>query len=131
MFDKKNKEQSLLEELRETCVQINSLKTEINRIEKLTNIPFSWSVNFNYSPNNQKELANVLIKIFNGQTNIKDLQKIYRHEEEYIRNLAESMMAACDVINNYDSLIIKLNKMEREKRKLEEKLGISTLKQGE
>ena len=38
------------------------------------------------------------------------------------------MMAACDVINNYDSLIIKLNKMEREKRKLEEKLGISTLK---
>lgn len=128
MFDKKNKEQSLLEELRETCVQINSLKTEINRIEKLTNIPFSWSVNFNYSPNNQKELANVLIKIFNGQTNIKDLQKICCHEEEYIRNLAESMMAACDVINNYDSLIIKLNKMEREKRKLEEKLGISTLK---
>lgn len=128
MFDKKNKEQSLLEELRETCVQINSLKTEINRIEKLPNIPFSWSVNFNYSPNNQKELANVLIKIFNGQTNIKDLQKICRHEEEYIRNLAESMMAACDVINNYDSLIIKLNKMEREKRKLEEKLGISTLK---
>ncbi len=128
MFDKKNKEQSLLEELRETCVQINSLKTEINRIEKLPNIPFSWSVNFNYSPNNQKELANVLIKIFNGQANIKDLQKICRHEEEYIRNLAESMMAACDVINNYDSLIIKLNKMEREKRKLEEKLGISTLK---
>lgn len=127
MFDKKNKEQSLLEELRETCVQINSLKTEINRIEKLPNIPFSWSVNFNYSPNNQKELANVLIKIFNGQANIKDLQKICRHEEEYIRNLAESMMAACDVINNYDSLIIKLNKMEREKRKLEEKLGISTL----
>lgn len=128
MFDKKNKEQSLLEELRETCVQINSLKTEINRIEKLPNIPFSWSVNFNYSPNNQKELANVLIKIFNGQANIKDLQKICRHEEGYIRNLAESMMAACDVINNYDSLIIKLNKMEREKRKLEEKLGISTLK---
>lgn len=128
MFDKKNKEQSLLEELRETCVQINSLKTEINRIEKLPNIPFSWSVNFNYSPNNQKELANVLIKIFNGQANIKDLQKICCHEEEYIRNLAESMMAACDVINNYDSLIIKLNKMEREKRKLEEKLGISTLK---
>lgn len=128
MFDKKNKEQSLLEELRETCVQINSLKTEINRIEKLPNIPFSWSVNFNYSPNNQKESANVLIKIFNGQANIKDLQKICRHEEEYIRNLAESMMAACDVINNYDSLIIKLNKMEREKRKLEEKLGISTLK---
>jgi hypothetical protein len=128
MFDKKNKEQSLLEELKETCVQINSLKTEINRIEKLPNIPFSWSVNFNYSPNNQKELANVLIKIFNGQANIKDLQKICRHEEEYIRNLAESMMAACDVINNYDSLIIKLNKMEREKRKLEEKLGISTLK---
>lgn len=128
MFDKKNKEQSLLEELRETCVQINSLKTEINRIEKLPNIPFSWSVNFNYSPNNQKELANVSIKIFNGQANIKDLQKICRHEEEYIRNLAESMMAACDVINNYDSLIIKLNKMEREKRKLEEKLGISTLK---
>lgn len=128
MFDKKNKEQSLLEELRETCVQINNLKTEINRIEKLPNIPFSWSVNFNYSPNNQKELANVLIKIFNGQANIKDLQKICRHEEEYIRNLAESMMAACDVINNYDSLIIKLNKMEREKRKLEEKLGISTLK---
>lgn len=85
-------------------------------------------MNFNYSPNNQKELANVLIKIFNGQANIKDLQKICRHEEEYIRNLAESMMAACDVINNYDSLIIKLNKMEREKRKLEEKLGISTLK---
>lgn len=128
MFDKKNKEQSLLEELKETCVQINSLKTEINRIEKLPNIPFSWSVNFNYSPNNQKELANVLIKIFNGQANIKDLQKICLHEEEYIRNLAESMMAACDVINNYDSLIIKLNKMEREKRKLEEKLGISTLK---
>lgn len=128
MFDKKNKEQSLLEELRETCVQINSLKTEINRIEKLPNIPFSWSVNFNYSPNNQKESANVLIKIFNGQANIKDLQKICRHEEEYIRNLAESMMAACDVINNYDSLIIKLNKMERKKRKLEEKLGISTLK---
>lgn len=128
MFDKKNKEQSLLEELRETCVQINSLKTEINRIEKLPNIPFSWSVNFNYSPNNQKELANVLIKIFHEQANIKDLQKICRHEEEYIRNLAESMMAACDVINNYDSLIIKLNKMEREKRKLEEKLGISTLK---
>lgn len=127
MFDKKNKEQSLLEELRETCVQINSLKTEINRIEKLPNIPFSWSVNFNYSPNNQKELANVLIKIFNGQANIKDLQKICRHEEEYIRNLAESMMAACDVINNYDSLIIKLNKMERQKRKIEEELGISTL----
>lgn len=63
-----------------------------------------------------------------GKANIKDLQKICRHEEEYIRNLAESMMAACDVINNYDSLIIKLNKMEREKRKLEEKLGISTLK---
>lgn len=127
MFDKKNKEQSLLEELRDTCTQINNLKTEINKIEKLPEIPFSWSVNFNYSPNNQKELANVLIKIFNGQANIKDLQKICRHEEEYIRNLAESMMAACDVINNYDSLIIKLNKMEREKRKVEEELGISTL----
>lgn len=37
------------------------------------------------------------------------------------------MMAACDVINNYDSLINKLNKMKREKRKLEEELGISTL----
>lgn len=37
------------------------------------------------------------------------------------------MIAACDVINNYDSLISKLNKMEREKRKLEEELGISTL----
>jgi hypothetical protein len=127
MFDKRNKEQSLLEELRETCVQINSLKTEINRIEKLPNIPISWRVNFNYLPNNQEELANTLIKIFNGQANIKDLQKICRHEKEYIRNLAESMMAACDVINNYDSLINKLNKMEREKRKLEEKLGISTL----
>ena len=127
MFDKKNKEQSLLEELRETCVQINSLKTEINRIEKLPNIPFSWSVNFNYSPNNQKELANVLIKIFNGQANIKDLQKICHHEKEYIRDLAKSMITACDVINNYDSLIIKLNKMERQKRKIEEELGISTL----
>lgn len=127
MFDKKNKEQSLLEELRETCVQINSLKTEINKIEKLPNIPFSWSVNFNYSPNNQKELSNTLVKIFNGQANIKDLQKICRHEEEYIRNLAKSMIAACDVINNYDSLISKLNKMEREKRKLEEELRISTL----
>lgn len=127
MFDKKNKEQSLLEELRETCVQINSLKTEINKIEKLPQIPISWRMTFNYLPDNQKELANTLIKIFNGQANIKDLQKICRHEEEYIRNLAESMMAACDVINNYDSLIIKLNKMERQKRKIEGELGISTL----
>ena len=76
MFDKKNKEQSLLEELRETCVQINSLKTEINRIEKLPKIPVSWRIDFNYLPDNQKELANTLIKIFNGQANIKDLQKI-------------------------------------------------------
>lgn len=82
---------------------------------------------FNYLPDNQKELANTLIKIFNGQANIKDLQKICCHEEEYIRNLTESMMAACDVINNYDSLMIKLNKMERQKRKIEEELGISTL----
>lgn len=127
MFDKKNKEQSLLEELRETCVQINSLKTEINRIEKLPKIPISWRVDFNYLPNNQQELSNTLVKIFNGQANIKDLQKICRHEEEYIRNLAKSMIAACDVINSYDSLISKLNKMEREKRKLEEELRISTL----
>ena len=127
MFDKKNKEQSLLEELRETCVQINSLKTEINRIEKLPKIPISWRVDFNYLPNNQQELSNTLVKIFNGQANIKDLQKICRHEEEYIRNLAKSMIAACDVINNYDSLISKLNKMEREKRKLEEELRISTV----
>lgn len=127
MFDKKNKEQSLLEELRETCTQINNLKTEINKIEKLPEIPISWRWDFNYLPNNQKELSNTLVMIFNGQANIKDLQKICRHEEEYIRNLAKSMIAACDVINNYDSLISKLNKMEREKRKLEEELRISTL----
>lgn len=127
MFDKKNKEQSLLEELRDTCTQINNLKTEINKIEKLPEIPISWRWDFNYLPNNQKELSNTLVKIFNGQANIKDLQKICRHEEEYIRNLAKSMIAACDVINNYDSLISKLNKMEREKRKLEEELRISTL----
>lgn len=127
MFDKKNKEQSLLEELRDTCTQINNLKTEINKIEKLPEIPISWRWNFNYLPNNQKELSNTLVKIFNGQANIKDLQKICRHEEEYIRNLAKSMIAACDVINNYDSLISKLNKMEREKRKLEEELRISTV----
>lgn len=127
MFDKKNKEQSLLEELRDTCTQINNLKTEINKIEKLPEIPISWRWDFNYLPNNQKELSNTLVMIFNGQANIKDLQKICRHEEEYIRNLAKSMIAACDVINNYDSLISKLNKMEREKRKLEEELRISTL----
>lgn len=127
MFNKNDKERFLLEELRDTCTQINNLKTEINKIEKLPEIPISWSVNFNYSPNNQKELANVLIKIFNGQANIKDLQKICHHEKEYIRDLAKSMITACDVINNYDSLISKLNKMEREKRKVEEKLGISTL----
>lgn len=127
MFDKKNKEQSLLEELRGTCTQINNLKTEINKIEKLPEIPISWRWDFNYLPNNQKELSNTLVKIFNGQANIKDLQKICRHEEEYIRNLAKSMIAACDVINNYDSLISKLNKMEREKRKLEEELRISTV----
>ncbi len=127
MFNKNDKERSLLEELRDTCTQINNLKTEINKIEKLPEIPISWSVNFNYSPNNQKELANVLIKIFNGQANIKDLQKICHHEKEYIRDLAKSMITACDVINNYDSLIIKLNKMERQKRKIEEELGISTL----
>lgn len=127
MFNKNDKEQSLLEELRDTCTQINNLKVEINKIEKLPKIPISWRRDFNYLPNNQKELANVLIKIFNGKANIKDLQKICRNEEEYIRNLAKSMMTACDVINNYDSLISKLNKMEREKRKLEEELGISTL----
>ena len=127
MFNKNDKERSLLEELRDTCTQINNLKTEINKIEKLPEIPISWSVNFNYSPNNQKELVNVLIKIFNGQANIKDLQKICHHEKEYIRDLAKSMITACDVINNYDSLIIKLNKMERQKRKIEEELGISTL----
>lgn len=127
MFDKKNKEQSLLEELRDTCTQINNLKTEINKIEKLPEIPISWRWDFNYLPNNQKELSNTLVMIFNGQANIKDLQKICRHEEEYIRNLAKSMIAACDVIDNYDSLISKLNKMEREKRKLEEELRISTL----
>lgn len=127
MFNKNDKERSLLEELRDTCTQINNLKTEINKIEKLPEIPISWSVNFNYSPNNQKELANVSIKIFNGQANIKDLQKICHHEKEYIRDLAKSMITACDVINNYDSLIIKLNKMERQKRKIEEELGISTL----
>lgn len=127
MFNKNDKERSLLEELRDTCTQINNLKTEINKIEKLPEIPISWSVNFNYSPNNKKELANVLIKIFNGQANIKDLQKICHHEKEYIRDLAKSMITACDVINNYDSLIIKLNKMERQKRKIEEELGISTL----
>lgn len=127
MFNKNDKERSLLEELRDTCTQINNLKTEINKIEKLPKIPISWRMDFNYLPNNQKELANVLIKIFNGKANIKDLQKICRNEEEYIRNLAKSMIVACDVINNYDSLISKLNKMEREKRKLEEKLGISTL----
>lgn len=127
MFNKNDKEQSLLEGLRDTCTQINNLKVEINKIEKLPKIPISWRRDFNYLPNNQKELANVLIKIFNGKANIKDLQKICRHEEEYIRNLAKSMIAACDVINNYDSLISKLNKMEREKRKLEEELGISTL----
>lgn len=127
MFNKNDKEQSLLEGLRDTCTQINNLKVEINKIEKLPKIPISWRRDFNYLPNNQKELANVLIKIFNGKANIKELQKICRHEEEYIRNLAKSMIAACDVINNYDSLISKLNKMEREKRKLEEELGISTL----
>lgn len=127
MFNKNDKERFLLEELRNTCTQINNLKTEINKIEKLPEIPISWRWDFNYLPNNQKELSNTLVKIFNGQANIKDLQKICRHEEEYIRNLAKSMIAACDVINNYDSLISKLNKMEREKRKLEEELRISTL----
>lgn len=127
MFNKNDKERFLLEELRNICTQINNLKTEINKIEKLPEIPISWRWDFNYLPNNQKELSNTLVKIFNGQANIKDLQKICRHEEEYIRNLAKSMIAACDVINNYDSLISKLNKMEREKRKLEEELRISTL----
>lgn len=108
MFNKNDKERSLLEELRDTCTQINNLKTEINKIEKLPEIPISWSVNFNYSPNNQKELANVLIKIFNGQANIKDLQKICHHEKEYIRDLAKSMITACDVINNYDSYLVHL-----------------------
>lgn len=127
MFNKNDKEQSLLEELRDTCTQINNLKVEINKIEKLPQIPISWREYFNYLPDNQKELSNTLVKIFNGQANIKDLQKICRHEKEYIRDLGKSMIAACDVINNYDSLISKLNKMEREKRKLEEELGISTV----
>lgn len=64
MFNKNDKEQSLLEELRDICTQINNLKVEINKIEKLPKIPISWREYFNYLPDNQKRVIKYVGKDF-------------------------------------------------------------------
>lgn len=106
----------LLSDLRVVQNQIKELEGRKKNIEKL---PLSLYIDRTQT----KQLANTLIRIFEGREEIDSLQA-YNISKDFIKEFATYLLKKCDECDEYDQLAAKLTECYNMENQIKAKLKI-------
>lgn len=117
MFSKPRTD-NLLSDLRTVQNKIRELEKRKKSIEKL---PLSLYLDRTQT----KQLANTLIRIFEGREGIESLQTYSINSKEFIKEFATYLLKRCDECDEYDQLTTKLTECYNMENQIKAKLKIT------